>query len=566
MIDDDVDLRSVNWSQGMFLTPDHFLRQERYVDSLFLWLLRYGLATHGLLGGGPRVDPAERGAPRFDPVVEIDDTGEVLKITVTQCRGITPGGMLIDVQPSHALNTTVTKRELEGAADVGVYVVAQPHGKEVDDSLEDPVNPQLQLARRLRYTIRLDVRADEAPASLILTRLRRAEKGLRFERALNFIPPCAFMIGHSSLMHSFRQLNELVASIADHYSALHRAIVDFIGVARSRNINVDQDSETLAFVSRMVTILDACAYEILDPLQPPKRFFAELTRLVRSSALFLSLSPPTREYFRLLAEIGEVEFVSMLQQESEALEMGRGFAVHDDLSVEVQKAVRALERIDRLEQALEGKYMDYRLSPSLESNNFVFDRTVGDPVLYRSVASPARPQAHGQEITFVFAPLRLEARESYRLILVGDRKARFVPGDRLTAELRINPGGGYDQKPEYPTVGYEIDDQRNFAIDFNAPADVPMINDLRVSLRSAQPIRSAILYVRARLLAPAAPAPAPPPLPLRDIAVAPRTDRSAARIQESTTSRRPGRLQESGTGPRDDEGAQPSGGRRSRLS
>src|SRR5262249_46546197 len=154
-----------------------------------------------------------------------------------------------------------------------------------------------------------------------------------------------------------------------------------------------------------------------------------------------------------------------------------------------------------LEQALEGKYMDYRISPSLESINFVFDRTSGDPVLYRSVATPARPMAHGQEITFVFAPLRLEARESYRLILVGDPKARFVPGDRLTAELRINPGEGYDHKPDYSTVSYEIEGQRNFAIDFNAPTDVVTINDLRVSLRSAQPIRSAILYVRGRFFA-----------------------------------------------------------------
>jgi hypothetical protein len=564
MIDDELDLRSVNWSQGMFLTPDHFLRQERYVDSVVMWLLRYSLPTYGLVGGGPRVEPAERGAPKFDPVVEVDDTGEVLKVTVTQCRGITPGGLFIDVQPAHPLNASFSKREIEGATDVGVYVVVRPHDKEVDDSLEDPVNPQTPLGRRPRYTIRLDVRADEAPASLILTRLKRAEQGIRFERALNFVPPCAFMMGHSSLMHSFRQLNEMVAAIADHYSALHRAIVDFVGVARSRNINVEQDNETLAFVSRMVMTLEACAYEILDPVQPPKRFFQELTRLVRSSALFLSLSPPTREYFRLLGEIGEVEFVSMLEQESEALQMGRGFAVHDDLNVEVQKAIRALERLDRLEQALEGRYMDYRLSPSLESINFVFDRTSGDPVLYRSVAKPARPQAHGQELTFVFAPLRLEARESYRLILVGDRQARFVPGDRLTAELRINPGEGYEHKPEYPNVGYEIEGQRNFAIDFNAPADVVTINDLRVSIRSAQPIRSAILYVRGRLLTPAARVSMPPPLAPRPAPALPREDRGAVRTQDPAL-RRPGRLQDEGAGPREDD-RPPATGRRSRLS
>jgi len=569
MIDDDVDLRSVNWSQGMFLTPDHLLRQERYVDSLILWLLRYALPAHGLLGGGPRVDSSERGAPRFDPVVEVDDAGDVLKVTVAQCRGITPGGVFVDVQPSRPLNASFNKRELEGATDLGIYVLALPHDKEPDGSLEDPVNPQLQLGRRARYAIRLDVDAGEAPASLLLTRVRRADKGLRFERALNYIPACAFMSSHSALMHSFRQLNEMVAGIADHHGALHRAIVDFVGVARSRNLNIDQDLETLAFVGQMVTALESCAYQLMDPLQAPKRFFQELTRLVRSSALFLSLSPPTRGYFRELGEIGEMEFVSMLEQESQALEMGRGFTVDEDLSVEVQKAVRALERLDRLEQALEGKYMDYRLSPSLESINFVFDRTGGDPVLYRSVAKPARPQAHGQELTFVFAPLRLEARESYRLILVGDRQARFGPGDRLTAELRINPGEGYDHSPEFPTSSYEVDGQRNFAVDFNAPNDVLTINDLRVSLRSAQPIRSAILYVRARLRPTAAPIAPPPPLPPRPPVGPPRDDRAAASRFGDPGFRRPMRPDEPAARPRDDSKAPPpppTPGKRSRLS
>ncbi len=564
MTDDDLDLRSVNWSQGMFLTPDHFLRQERYVDSLVMWLLRFALPAHGLIGGGPRLSSAELGAPGFDPVVDIDDSGDTLKVTVTQCRGVTAGGLLVDVRPSHALTATFTKRELDGVLDLGVFVVAKAHEKEPDESVEDPVNPQMQLGRRFRYVVRLDVQADEAPGSLLLTRLRRSEKGLRFERALNFIPPCALMSSHSSLMHSFRQLNERVAAIADHYSMLHSAIVDFITVARARGVGVEQDVETLAFVSRMVTNFEACAYRILDPLQPPKRFFQELTQLVRSAALFLSLSPPTREYFRLLGEIGEVEFVSMLQQESEALQMGRGFAVDEDLNVEVQKIMRSLERLDRLEQALEGKYMDYRLSPSLESINFVFDRTGGDAILYKSVAKPARPQAQGQELTFVFAARGLEARETYRLILVGDRNAKFVPGDRLNAELRINPGEGYSHKPEYTAASYEIEGQRNFAVDFKAPDDVVAINDLRVSLRSSQPIRSAILYVRSRLLTGVAPGfPAPPPLPQRGTTPAARPpmppadtgqgQRPSSRFQEDTRSSR-------------EEGKPPPAPRRSRLS
>lgn len=539
MPDDLIDLRSINWSHGMFLTPEHFLHQERYFDSCLLWLVRYCSLSYGLIGGGPRVEASERGAARYDPIVAVDDTGDTLKITVTQCRGMTVGGSLVDLDPTRPLNVSFAKKELEGVSDVGVYVIARPHEKELDEGIEDTVNPELQGGRRFSYEIKLDVQAEETEWSLLLTRLRRAEKGLRFEKIPSFIPPCAFMSSHSELMHSFRQLNDMVASIADRYSILHRAIVDFICVARSRAIEVEQDSETLAFVSRMVLALEECAYEILDPLQSPKRFFQQMTRLIRSSALFLSLSPPTREYFRLLGEIGEVEFVSMLEQEYRALEMDRQWSVHDDLKVEVQKVMRALERLDRLEQALEGKYLDYRISPSLESINFVFDRTGGEPVLYKSVAKPARPQAQGQELTFVFAPLRLEAREVYRLILVGDRQAKFVPGDRLNVELRINPGEGYSRKPDYQTVEYEIDGQRNFAVDFKAPEDVLTINDLRASLRSSQPIRSAILYVRGRLMPGAAAPPSFAPALLREEKV-----RRPAEVPLTPSPGRMGRLQD----------------------
>jgi hypothetical protein len=517
MSDDFIDLRSVNWSQGMFLTPEHFLRAERYVDSRLLWMTRYLSTAAGLIGGGPRVDAPERGAARFDPIVEFDDSGNALTVSVTQCRGITAGGSLVEVDASAPLSASFAKDDLKGAVDIGIYVVGRPHDKTSDGSLEDPINPQIEAGRRTAYRISLDPSADDVPWSLLLTRLRRADRGLRFERADGFIPSCALMSAHSELMHAFRQLNERIAALADHYSALHRAIVDFLMLARARGINVEQDTETLTFVSRMVIALEECAYRILDPRQPPWQFFQQMTQLIRSAALFLSLSPPTREYFRLLGDIGETEFVSMLEAEGEALEMGRRWSVHDDLGPEVKKAEVALARLDRLEQALEGKYMDYRVSPSLESINFVFDRTTGDPVLYKAVAKPTRPQAHGQELTFVFAPLRLEAREQYRVVLVGDRQATFNAGDSVTAELRINPGEGYSHRPEFHTTPYEIDAQRNFAVDFSAPSDVVTINDLRVSVRSSQPIRSAILYVRARLMPSGARlAPAPPPIGSRD--------------------------------------------------
>ncbi|RPJ62865.1 MAG: hypothetical protein EHM23_02455, partial [Acidobacteria bacterium] len=495
MPDDVIDLRSVNWSHGMFLTPEHFLRQERYFDSLVLWLTRYCSFDYGLIGGGPRVEVSQRGAAGLDPIVSLDDSDEMLKITVSQCRGLSMGGWVVDVAPNHPIEIAVPKRDLEGVLDLGIYVVARPHAKEPDDEVKDSVNPEMQVGRRLAYELKLDVNAEESEWSVLVGRLRRAEKGLRFEKIPGFIPPCAFMTSHSGLMQAFLQINEQVTSIADRYSGLQRAIVDFVPIARSRGMDVEQDLETLGFVNQMVVALEDCAYGILDPLQPPRRFFQQMNRLIRSSALFLSLSPPTREYFRLLGDIGETEFASILEQEGKALQMERQWGIHDDLQLEVQRVLRDLEGLRRLEQALEGKYLDFRISPSLESINFVFDRTSGEPVLYKAVAKPARPQASGQELTFVFAPLRLEAREVYRLILVGDKQARFMPGDQLHAELRINPGEGYNRPAQYVSAQFEVDSHRNFAFDFKAPEDVVVLNDIRASLRSVQPIRSAVLYV-----------------------------------------------------------------------
>jgi hypothetical protein len=162
----------------------------------------------------------------------------------------------------------------------------------------------------------------------------------------------------------------------------------------------------------------------------------------------------------------------------------------------VQRTTDGLQRLHRLEQALEGKYIDFRISPSLESLNFVFDR--GGEAFYQSVSRPSRPQVFNQELTFVFARLKLEGREAYRLILMGEPEARFEIGESLSAEIRINPGGGQPSKPIYKKVACDIFNQRNFAIDFDAPSDVVTISDLRVIVKVTRPMRSGLLYVRRR--------------------------------------------------------------------
>jgi hypothetical protein len=123
MKDKDINLGSVNWTQGMLLTPEHFLRQERYFESALLWAVYYALDGYGLVGSGGRGESAERGAAKHDPAIDIDDDGEVIKVSVGQCRGISPSGDIIEISPSNAINGSFPKSQIEGHQELGVYIV-----------------------------------------------------------------------------------------------------------------------------------------------------------------------------------------------------------------------------------------------------------------------------------------------------------------------------------------------------------------------------------------------------------------------------------------------------------
>src|SRR5713226_3545178 len=127
----DFNFTSVNWEHGMLLTPDHFLRQEHYIDSGLLWIMRYTTAAFGLVGGGPRLEESERGAIRHDPVVVIDEDDESVSISVTQCRGLTPAGCIIEIDPDHAVHQRFVMSDLEGMTESGIYIVCTPHKKQV---------------------------------------------------------------------------------------------------------------------------------------------------------------------------------------------------------------------------------------------------------------------------------------------------------------------------------------------------------------------------------------------------------------------------------------------------
>jgi hypothetical protein len=511
MNSDDVKLGSVNWEHGMLLTPEHFLRQERYFEAGLLWALRYATNAYGLVGGGPRLPEAERGAVRNDPIVTVDEDDQSLSISVTQCRAITPGGCIIDISPEYPVERRFGKSELEGVAESQVYVSCDPGKKQILDGALDEFNPQMKTERMPAYQLTLQVHPETVPYSAAVARIRRQRYGAGYERDAEFIPPCTTLVAHSELTSAWRKIIDDVTLMTERYTELHRAMREFLLQFTERGIDTEIDQETVAFVDRMVVALQGCAYEILDPVQTPQRFFGELRRFLHSAAAYLDLTPAVQQYFDTLKETGETEFIALIEQQKRILRSTRTWGIHDDLAAEVREARGCLAALLRLERALEGKYIDFRISPALEAMNFVFDR--GGKVLYKLASKPARVQGMADELTMYFSQLRLEGRDKYRLILIGEQNAVFEKGTKITVEIRVNEGSGFRRPPLILSCESKLPEQCNFEFDFDAP-DTPTITDIRVSLQAHHPIRTALLYIRYRFYAQRAPEESRPVEPL----------------------------------------------------
>jgi hypothetical protein len=491
----EIKLNSVNWEHGMLLSPDHFIRQEQYVDSLVLWALRYMNVGHGLIGGGARLQESERGSVRHDPIVVIDEDEETIGISVTQTRGLTAGGGIIDIQPDCPVSRRFTKEELAGVAQSNVYVICDGVKKEPADGVEDEFNPQMKTERRRSCRIALQIQPHEAADSLCVARIQRPQYGTGYEKDRSYIPVCASMVSFSELSAAWRRITEEIAILAGRYTELYKAMREFLVLIQERGIDTDVDREVMGFVERTVVALQNTIYEILDPVQPPARFFAYLRRFFYSVATYMDLTPGVQQYYDTLKEIGETEFIAPVEQQKRVLQVSRSLQLNEDLSVDVRSAMHSLHALSQLERALEGKYINFRVSAALEGMNFIFDR--GGQVLYKMAAKPSRVQGSGDELIIYFSNLHLEGRDKYRLILVGEQNASFEKGARINAEVRLNEGSGFRRTPLQLVAECQLEDQRNFECDFDAP-DVPTIHDARVTLLAHQPIRTALLFVRHR--------------------------------------------------------------------
>ncbi|HMF53342.1 MAG TPA: type VI secretion system baseplate subunit TssK, partial [Edaphobacter sp.] len=483
---------------GMLLTPDHFLRQERYLESLVAWGLRYLTNDSGLVGAGVRLPDMDLGAIRMDPEVTLHELAASLDISVARARGITPSGIMIDIETAGTLSTRFDKEQLAGVAEAVVYIVCDPGERIKTDGSTDSFNPQMRTERMPSYRIALDVTAVDREHSIAVGRIRRPVTGMNFEADTQYIPPCISLAAHSELMSGSRRIVESINRLASGYAELHRAMREFMVLFTERGLETEVDRDSMQFTERMVLELQDAAYSLLDRTQPPVHFFGRIRRMFHSAAIFFDLATGMQQYYDTLRETGESEFLGLVELQKHTLQMGRTLRLEEDLGLEVRRALQSLAALEKLERALEGKYIDFRKSATLESTNFIFDR--GGKTLYRLAAKPARVQGIADDMTIFFSGLRLEGRDRYRMILVGDRNAPWLRGTSIGAEIRINEGSGFRRESLIRAEEVKLDEQYNIELDFDAP-DVPTITDLRVTVPAYHTVHTALLFMRHRFYA-----------------------------------------------------------------
>ncbi len=491
-------LRSVNWEHGMLLTPEHFLRQERYLEALAAWGMRYLATASGLVGGGIRLPESDLGTVRYDPEVSLAETPAHLDLSVKRARGITPGGQIVDIETLGAISSRFPKDQLAGVAEALVYIVCDPDLREKVDGVPDPFNPQMRSERVASYRVSLSVTAAERVQSLVVGRIKRPATGMQYEADAEFIPSCVTLASHSELMVGTRRIVDVITRLSAGYAELHRAMREFMVLFTERGIDTEVDRDSLQFAERMVLELQDTSYALLDRTQSPDTFFARVRRMLHSAAIFFDIATGMQQYYDTLRDAGETELLALIQQQKHTLQLGRVTRMEDDLGLEVRKTLRSLSGLQNLERALEGKYIDFRKSGSLESTNFIFDR--GGKALYKLAARPARVQGIGDEITIYFSNLRLEGRDRYRLILVGDRATPWLSGTSIGAEVRINEGSGFRRDSLMLTGDVKLESQYNIELDFEAP-EVPTITDLRVTVPAFHAVHTALLFQRHRFYA-----------------------------------------------------------------
>lgn len=485
-------LHSVFWYEGMLLRPEHFTAQEQFLTSQVLWTIQHLIPGTGLIGAGPRYDWGRNAAQSWDPDVQWYQAEGCYKLSISRCRGVTRGGIWVDIPPEEPLSLDIDAEVLPATSGgtIPIYILADPlnlaQGPPLEAPPEDEAPEDDTFSARPPYTAMFEIDARRAPYALLVGQLVR--NGNRVQLDTTFIPPCMFMLAHTALVEGHHAIVDRIQNLLIRFMKLYRAILDFAVDARRYQIESLLGADQLTFVGRMVVALQGCLYDIADPAMSPKAFFTALRKLMFATGVYMDGSIAMEDHLADMEEHLRSGYYMPLSEEIGREGFLHNWVMPDNLRFELESHTRALQQLDNLEKSLQPIYTDYRFNVSLASVPWV----KLDGVLHVQEDKFRKThQASDGAALIVFRNLEMGAnQDDFRLFLMMDPsapRARSVSVDLIYNDVV--------DRPVSASCTQSDPEQFNFAIDLKPPQGQP-VRELVVRFPVSTPILGAVIHRR----------------------------------------------------------------------
>lgn len=309
---------NVNWVDGMKLNKDHFIAQEdsfyeRLSDVAGISITSY---NYGLLG------PAPGSTKSLNHTVDVD-RATLLRIKVTECRAITPGGVRIEIQAtnplSHGQSGLTAEYDLKDSSHgtfLYLVVSVNPFGKSPMGEPDAAENPPRYPFTDYKYEINI-IPAEKVNLisngayHITIGKLKIVGNGV--EVVEKYIPPCARVCYHHDLVEIYNDLDK----------ALSRMEADAITIIQ-KIYRKDQQNALAKTVLYLTENMDRFLSPSLHhfrwfvPEMPPivmVEYFASFARLIKNT-LDMKAGTGKEEllnYFKdWITEVNQGEFEGIL--------------------------------------------------------------------------------------------------------------------------------------------------------------------------------------------------------------------------------------------------------------
>ena len=204
---------NVNWMNGMKISKDHFIQQDRASDDKIRDAA--GLQINSLNYGLIPMWPGSKGVD-FKAVLKIDNQ-KFLKIDLVNCRAVSPNGSRIEVledqrYPTIKVDLSKEMELLRAGESLEFYILLNVDlfnrvpGGELDASEEPPRYPLSGPGYKVSiFPVSHVSKEGVNPSSIFIGKLKMSHDTLEVQD--NYIPPCMTLRSHKNLM-SFYSLVE----------------------------------------------------------------------------------------------------------------------------------------------------------------------------------------------------------------------------------------------------------------------------------------------------------------------------------------------------------------------